>query len=267
MGVDENTVPRQGEERPEQHRPGRHARHPSGPRSNRVLSWGRDTSKVTIAVGTLAAAVTAIITLALVFIPKYSDQNSAHFNSIRPLKVESVDDFLWQSTTRGQVQAPATVQSGAPCAPSGCTNGVVNRSCTRVNGQPASLKACLYDVSSLADELNKSASTPAGAERNGSVRTEPPLGELVSVDMEIEGLRGKSVILSWSIIPQNKTSHLPRKWQLNYDAYRLAPTTNDDTGSLNMWIPLPSQPGPYFAVLTLAVNGTALTTSESGPFD
>ena len=260
MGVEENTVSRQGEERPEQqHRPGsnrgQHARHPSGSPSKRVLSWGQHTNKGILGAGALAMAVTAIIALVLSLIPKHSDQNTAHFNSIRPLRVESVDDYLLRSTAGEHV----TVQSGGP-------EGIIDRSCTKVNGQPASLRACVKDISGLAVKLNESASTPAIAEGNSSAKIEP-LGELISVDMEIKGLQGQSVILSWSIFPQNRTRHLPREWLRDYDSYLLAPTTNDDTGSLDMWIPLPRQPGPYYVHLAMTVNGVGLASSESGPFD
>lgn len=266
--MDENIVPRQGKEGPEQqHRPGpniaKHARHPSESPPKRVLSWGQRTNKVILGAGALATAITAIIALVLSLIPKHSDQNTAHFISIRPLRVESVTDYLQQSTAWEQSQERITVGTAAsPCANAACMgmSPIIDRSCTKVNGQPASLRACVYDIATW---LYGSAST---LNSSGSVGIQP-LGELVSVDMEIAGLKGQSVSLSWSIFPQNAARHLSGKWLQDYPAYRLEPTTNDDTGSLEMWIPMPKQPGPYFVRLALTVNGDALASSESGPFN
>ena len=95
-----------------------------------------------------------------------------------------------------------------------------------------------------------------------------PLGELVSVDMELAGLQGQPVLLSWSIFQKDGPSHLSAKWIGNFVAYRLDATTNDDTGTLEMWIPLPKQHGPYFVRLTLTTTGGAsLASMDSGLFD
>ena len=94
-----------------------------------------------------------------------------------------------------------------------------------------------------------------------------PVGELVSVDLELAGLQGQRVLLSWSIFPKGSRSHLSGKWLGNFVAYSLQATTNDDTGTLEMWIPLPRQPGPYFIHLTLTSGGESLAGMNSGPFD
>jgi hypothetical protein len=92
------------------------------------------------------------------------------------------------------------------------------------------------------------------------------LGELVSVDLELAGLQGQPVLLSWSIFPKDGQSHLPGKWIGNFVAYRLDATTNDDTGTLEMWIPLPRQHGPYFIRLTLTTGGASLASMNSDLF-
>jgi hypothetical protein len=95
-----------------------------------------------------------------------------------------------------------------------------------------------------------------------------PLGELISVDMELVGLQGQPVVLSWSIFQKDGPSHLSAKWIGNFVAYRLDATTNDDTGTLEMWIPLPKQHGPYFVRLTLITGaGASLASMDSSLFD
>lgn len=43
-------------------------------------------------------------------------------------------------------------------------------------------------------------------------------------------------------------------------------TTEDDTGSLDVWVPLPVAPGPYFIRLILASDGARLASMDSSPF-
>jgi hypothetical protein len=74
--------------------------------------------------------------------------------------------------------------------------------------------------------------------------------------------------LSWSIFQEGGSqNHLPENWLGNFVAYRLEATTNDDTGTLEMWIPLPKQPGPYFVRLTMTTtDGISLASMDSSPF-
>jgi hypothetical protein len=94
------------------------------------------------------------------------------------------------------------------------------------------------------------------------------LGELINVNLELAGLQGQPVILSWSIFQKDGQNHLPRSWLGNFAAYRLEGTTGDDTGTLEMWIPLPKQHGPYFVHLALTTTGgDSLASMDSGLFD
>jgi hypothetical protein len=87
--------------------------------------------------------------------------------------------------------------------------------------------------------------------------------------MELAGLRGQPVFLSWSIFQDGGHTSLFGKWLNNFVAYRLEATTNDDTGTLEMWIPLPKLPGPFFIHLSLAPYGArlaSLASTDSNPF-
>ena len=94
-----------------------------------------------------------------------------------------------------------------------------------------------------------------------------PLGELVSVNMELTGLRDQPVFLLWSIFQEGGHTSLFGKWLNNFVAYRLEATTNDDTGTVEMWIPLPKLPGPFFIHLSLTTDGASLASTDSNPFD
>ena len=106
-----------------------------------------------------------------------------------------------------------------------------------------------------------------GTQSGGPGTQSEPLGELVSVNVELSGLRGQPVLLLWSIFQKGGGGNLFGKWISDFVAYRLAATTNDDTGTLEMWIPLPKQPGPYFIHLTLTTSGANLASMNSGLFD
>ena len=100
----------------------------------------------------------------------------------------------------------------------------------------------------------------------GASRAKVPLGELVSVNVELAGLRGRPVFLIWSIFQAGGRTSLYGKWLQEFIAYRLVATTDDDTGSVEVWIPLPAVPGPFFARLTLSTDGANLTSEDSGTF-
>jgi hypothetical protein len=95
-----------------------------------------------------------------------------------------------------------------------------------------------------------------------------PFGELVSVNLELVGLRGQPVLLAWSIFQQgNKTNPFEKWLGGDFVVDRLEATTNDDTAALEMWIPLPKVPGPFVIRLSLTTDGADLASADSGPFD
>jgi hypothetical protein len=103
-------------------------------------------------------------------------------------------------------------------------------------------------------------------QNSGSRNEREPLGELISLNMELVGLRGQPVFLSWSIFQAGGHNNLFGRWLNNFVAYRLVATTDDDTGSLDMWIPLPKVTGPYFIRLNLTSGGADLASTDSDPF-
>jgi len=135
--------------------------------------------------------------------------------------------------------------------------------------QGGELASSLTCATTLAKMLGngRSASVGSGSQGSEPIAKRQPLGELLSADVELAGLQSQPVLLSWSIFQEGGQNHLPENWLGNFVAYRLEATTNDDTGTLEMWIPLPKQPGPYFVRLTMTtIGGVSLASMDSGPF-
>jgi hypothetical protein len=106
--------------------------------------------------------------------------------------------------------------------------------------------------------------SPSGVQTGKS----DPLGEMVSVNLELAGLKDQPVLLSWSIFHEGSHTNLFGKWlDGQFVAFRLVATTNDDTATLQMWIPLPKLAGPFFAELSLTTENAGLASAASGPFD
>lgn len=94
-----------------------------------------------------------------------------------------------------------------------------------------------------------------------------PLGAVVGLDVELVGLRDRSVLLTWSLWRQGGEARLYGEWLATNPAYRLLPSSQRDTAGLELWVPLPKEPGPYFVRLTLSVDDASLASADSGPVD
>jgi len=100
-----------------------------------------------------------------------------------------------------------------------------------------------------------------------TTRRKEPLGAVVSVDVELAGLRGKPVLLSWSMWQPTGEARLYGSWLNRNLAYRLKATTDRDTTTLDLWVPLPKPPGPYFIRIQLTADGAPRASTDSEPFD
>jgi hypothetical protein len=94
-----------------------------------------------------------------------------------------------------------------------------------------------------------------------------PLGVVVAADLELIGLRDDPVFLTWQMWQYGGTTRLHDDWLNENLAYRLEPSTNHDSATLDMWIPLPADPGPYFVRVALTHAGSGLASADSATFE
>jgi hypothetical protein len=87
--------------------------------------------------------------------------------------------------------------------------------------------------------------------------------------MELEGLRGETLVLYWRLSPTQEAAPLPAVWAQVTPACLMKPGSQLDSASVDIWIPLPDQIGPF--VLDFIVGklpeGIALTTNRTDSFD
>jgi len=102
---------------------------------------------------------------------------------------------------------------------------------------------------------------------SGGSTVSEPLGAVVRADVELQGMRDRTVALSWSMWERDGGGRLHGDWLNDNLAYRLRAGTEHDTTSLDLWVPLPRETGPYVIRTTLRVDGVAIAGSETEPFD
>ncbi|SFN90384.1 hypothetical protein [Mycetocola miduiensis] len=68
-----------------------------------------------------------------------------------------------------------------------------------------------------------------------------PLGWTVAVRLNLEGVKGVPVLLTWSLDGVD----VPENWKADKLAYRVIASTPHDAGSVELWIPDLSVPGTY----------------------
>jgi hypothetical protein len=100
----------------------------------------------------------------------------------------------------------------------------------------------------------------------GELAEGEPLGVVVSADIELIGLRNRSVMLSWSMWQQGGQARLYGEWLNTNLAYVLEATTDDESKTVDLWVPLPKEPGPYYIRLVLTAGQSALDSADSDPF-
>jgi hypothetical protein len=93
-----------------------------------------------------------------------------------------------------------------------------------------------------------------------------PLGVVVTVDFELVGLRGRPIELSWSMWQTGGNARLYGEWLNTNLAYRVEPTSDRDTASLDIWIPLPKAPGSYYIRPILIADGATIASVATDPF-
>jgi hypothetical protein len=87
-----------------------------------------------------------------------------------------------------------------------------------------------------------------------------PLGWVVAVNLEVDGLEDVPLLLTWSLDGLD----VPVSWAADSVAYRVTATTAHDAGSVEVWVPDLEKPGTYNVNLKLALesDGTILTRGQ-----
>jgi hypothetical protein len=108
-----------------------------------------------------------------------------------------------------------------------------------------------------------------GAGELGGERSDAgePLGVVVSTDVALVGLRDRPVLVSWSMWQASGDQRLFGEWLNETLAYRLEATTDHDVATLDLWIPLPKEPGSYFIRLQLTADEFRLDSADSEAFE
>lgn len=93
-----------------------------------------------------------------------------------------------------------------------------------------------------------------------------PVGLRISVNLEVVGLRGEPLFLSWSVLQRSGNTALPKAWRSTNLGYRLQATSDKDSGNVDFWVPMPKARGQYFVSIDLSTKGSRLAAAESPDF-
>jgi hypothetical protein len=93
-----------------------------------------------------------------------------------------------------------------------------------------------------------------------------PLGVVVTTDLDLAGLRGEPVFLTWEMFGYGGSTQLHGEWLNENLAYRIEARTDHDTATVDLWIPLPPDPGPYVVKVKATYAGSGLDSAQTDPF-
>ncbi|MCR2784178.1 MULTISPECIES: hypothetical protein [unclassified Microbacterium] len=112
-------------------------------------------------------------------------------------------------------------------------------------------------VSPDATQIARALSEVASREVNDAVDS---FGYTVAVDFTVDGLTGEPLLLTWSLTGPD----VGATWQTPRLGVRLEPTTDDDSGSADIWIPDLTSPGDYTVKVAIvrASDGSAVTSGD-----
>jgi hypothetical protein len=130
---------------------------------------------------------------------------------------------------------------------------------TDKNGDPLPVEEAARN---LAAELQQVRSVPNEGKRD-------PVGVRVTVDLELQGLRGVHLYLYWRLLPAGGPNPVPDVLAAATPAFMITAGSDLDSASVDVWVPLPKDPGPYQLEL-LATEGTdaaPLDSFHSAPFN
>jgi hypothetical protein len=102
-----------------------------------------------------------------------------------------------------------------------------------------------------------------------SIRTAPlhgkrePVGALITANLALDGFKDEWLSLTWSMYVEGSTSPLFGAWLRTTAAYQIKPSTDHDSATLGLWVPLPRKHGTYTVALTLRRQGVAVASIDT----
>ena len=101
--------------------------------------------------------------------------------------------------------------------------------------------------------------------RGAKKTSQDAVGVVLTVNVELTGLRGRPTILSWSIWQREGRHRLPSEWLGRNFVASLTPTSDRVTASVDYWVPLPESAGTYLVRSSLHVGDDTLASEDSTP--
>lgn len=94
-----------------------------------------------------------------------------------------------------------------------------------------------------------------------------PIGAIVTVDAVLVGLRDRPVELTWAMWHETGGQRLHPEWFSKHLAYQLLAATDHDSATVQLWVPLPTMPGPFLVDVEATLEGDGIASDRSDPFE
>ncbi|HWM03012.1 MAG TPA: hypothetical protein VNP92_11835 [Actinophytocola sp.] len=141
---------------------------------------------------------------------------------------------------------------GGPINAGSCTQGLRDMTVAAFGGKSDTVEAAERVVDMLKDSLK--------------TVDQEPIGAIVTVELELTGLKNVPVELTWLMSHVDGGDRLPPTWLLDHFAYQHRPGTQHDTFSVPIWVPLPAAAGPYFVEVAARIPTGNLDSTRSVNF-
>jgi hypothetical protein len=231
--------------------------------------WLKGIAATILTLGALAGAIGAILALR----PSPDPEDSAEITAVRPT-LQTLHEYE-QRWAQGAGHNPSTVpqETLARSDQAEQITGQLSGFGCDANREPR----CVGQVAVRSLDRGRHLVPPSDAARDvvkhlKNVRTNKvgeELGVQVMADFKLTGLRGQSVVVSWEILQllQGGRPGLSGAWLNRTPVSELVPSTDHDTTTVPLWVPLPQPQGPYIIRVHLTLGPSPLASADSPSVD
>ena len=93
------------------------------------------------------------------------------------------------------------------------------------------------------------------------------VGVVISFNVKIEGFKGRSCLLKWSLYEDKTQARVPEGWLVDKEFREFTPEAEVDQAGSDIWVQVPNREGPFFARLELYDDkGVRITFTDSPIF-